>query len=141
MDWEAVLAELISTVARIVVALCIPYVVKLAKDKIHNDRINKYVDKAANVVNQIVDFVNQTYVDGLKKEGKFDKEQQEVAFEMSKDYAMRLINEESKKACIELFGDFELWLNSMIESSVRNSINHAFTLPLVEEGVVMEDGN
>lgn len=140
MDWENVLAELISTVARIVVALCIPYVVKLAKDKIHNDRINKYVDKAANVVNQIVDFVNQTYVDGLKKEGKFDKEQQEVAFEMSKDYAMRLINEESKKACIELFGDFELWLNSMIESSVRSSISH---IPIMDvaEGVVIEDGN
>lgn len=138
MDWESVLAELISTVARIVVALCIPYVAKLAKDKIHNDRINKYVDKAANVVNQIVDFVNQTYVDGLKKEGKFDKEQQEVAFEMSKDYAMRLINEESKKACIELFGDFELWLNSMIESSVRSSISH---IPIMDvaEGVVIED--
>lgn len=140
MDWESVLAELISTVARIVVALCISYVVKLAKDKIHNDRINKYVDKAANVVNQIVDFVNQTYVDGLKKEGKFDKEQQKVAFEMSKDYAMRLINEESKKACIELFGDFELWLNSMIESSVRSSISH---IPITDvvEGVVIEDGN
>lgn len=138
MDWENVLAELISTVARIVVALCIPYVVKLAKDKIHNDRINKYVDKAANVVNQIVDFVNQTYVDGLKKEGKFDKEQQEVAFEMSKDYAMRLINEESKKACIELFGDFELWLNSMIESSVRSSISHVPIMD-VAEGVVIED--
>lgn len=140
MDWETVLAELISTVAKIIVSLCIPYIVKLAKDKIHNDRVNKYVDKAANVIGQIVDFVNQTYVDGLKKEGKFGKEQQEVAFEMSKDYAMRLINEESKKACIEMFGDFELWVNSMIESSVRNSISH---IPIAEiaEGVVMEDGN
>ena len=138
MDWEAVLAELISTVAKIVVSLCIPYIVKLAKDKIHNDRVNKYVDKAENVIGQIVDFVNQTYVDGLKKEGKFDKEQQEVAFEMSKDYAMRLINEETKKACIELFGDFELWLNSMIESSVRSSISH---IPIMDvaEGVVIED--
>lgn len=138
MDWENVLAELISTVARIVVALCIPYVAKLAKDKIHNDRINKYVDKAANVVNQIVDFVNQTYVDGLKKEGKFGREQQKVAFEMSKEYALQLINTEAKNACIEVFGDFELWLNSMIESSVRSSISH---IPIAEiaEGVVVED--
>lgn len=139
MDWEAVLAELISTVAKIVVSLCIPYVAKLAKDKIHNDRVNKYVDKAANVIGQVVDYVNQTYVDGLKKEGKFGKEQQEVAFELSYDYAMRLINEESKKACIEMFGDFELWVNSMIESSVRNSISH---IPIADiaEGVVLEDG-
>lgn len=138
MDWEAVLAELISTVAKIVVSLCIPYIVKLVKDKIHNDRVNKYVDKAANVISQVVDYVSQTYVDGLKKEGKFGKEQQEVAFELSYDYSMRLINEESKKACIEMFGDFELWVKSMIESSVRNSINH---IPISEiaEGVVVED--
>lgn len=135
MDWETVLAELISTVAKIIVSICLPYVVIIAKEKIHNDRINKYVDKAASIVEQIVDFVNQTYVDGLKKEGKFGKEQQEIAFDLAKDYAIRLINDEAKKACIEMFGDFELWVNSMIESSVRNSIDHVS----IAEGVVIED--
>ena len=141
MDWETVLAEVISTLARLLIAACIPYAMKLLKDKIHNDKVNKYIDKAQDVIIQCVDYVNQTYVDALKEEGKFDKEAQYTAFEMSKDYVYRLLDEKAKEAVIEIFGDLELWIDSMVESSVRNSVNHEFTLPLVEESVVMEDGN
>lgn len=141
MDWEAVLAEVISTLARLLIAACIPYAIKLLKDKIHNDKVNKYINKAQDVIIQCVDYVNQTYVDALKEEGKFDKEAQYTAFEMSKDYVYRLLDEKAKEAVIEIFGDLELWIDSMIESSVRNSINHLSELPLIEEGVVMEDGN
>ena len=141
MDWETVLAEVIATLAKLLIAVCIPYAMKLLKDKINNDKVNKYIDKAQNVIIQCVDYVNQTYVDALKEEGKFGKEAQHTAFEMSKDYVYKLLDEKAKEAVVEIFGDFELWVDSMIESSVRNSINHAFTLPLVEEGVVMGDGN
>lgn len=138
MDWENVLAEVIATLARVLIAACIPYAMKLLKDKIHNDKINKYIDKAQDVIVQCVDYVNQTYVDALKKEGKFDKEAQATAFEMSKDYVLDLIDKNAKEAVIEMFGDFELWVNSMIESSVRNSISH---IPIAEiaEGVVAKD--
>lgn len=138
MDWENVLAEVIATLARVLIAACIPYAMKLLKDKIHNDKANKYIDKAQDVIIQCVDYVNQTYVDALKKEGKFDKEAQATAFEMSKDYVLDLIDKNAKEAVIEMFGDFELWVNSMIESSVRNSISH---IPIAEiaEGVVAED--
>lgn len=141
MDWETVLAEVISTLARLLIAACIPYAMKLLKDKIHNDKVNKYIDKAQDVIIQCVDYVNQTYVDALKEEGKFDKDAQKIAFARSREYVLRMLDEKAKEAVIEIFGDLELWIDSMIESSVRNSINHVLELPMIEEGVVMEDGN
>lgn len=138
MDWEQVLAEIIAIVARAVVVACVPYVVKLLKDKIHDDRINKYVDKAWDVVVQCVDFVNQTYVDALKKDGKFDHEAQAKAFDMCKEKVLYILNENAKQAVIEMFGDLDCWLESAIECSVRNSTDHATAIP-IEDGVVIED--
>lgn len=140
MDWETVLAEVIATLARVLIAACIPYAMKLLKDKIHNDKINKYIDKAQDVIVQCVDYVNQTYVDALKEDGKFNKAAQEVAFDKCKDQVLFLLNENAKQAVIEMFGDFELWIDSMIETAVRNSINHS-GVPVIGEGVVMEDGD
>ena len=138
MDWEYVLAEVITILARAIIVACVPYIVKLAKDKIHDDRINKYVDKAGDVVIQCVDYVNQTYVDALKKEGKFDKGAQEAAFYDCKQYVLNMLNDSAKEAVIEVFGDLDFWIESMIEFAVRNSVNHNTAIP-IEEGVVIED--
>lgn len=121
MDWEYVVAEVITVIARLALTVCLPYVAALLKSKIHNDRINKYVDKAQDVVYQCVDYVNQVYVDGLKKDGTFDAACQKEAFTRSKDYVCKLLDESAKQAIIEVFGDFELWVNAAIESCVRSS--------------------
>lgn len=133
MDWEAVLAEVIETVSRIVITICIPYALNLIRKKLHNEKVNKYIDRAENVVLQCVDYVSQTYVDGLKAEGKFGEEQQKIAFDMSKNYIMKMLDSNAKEAVIEVFGDLEIWAKTMIESSVRNSINNAI-IPVEQKG-------
>lgn len=138
MDWEQVLAEVITILARTIIVACIPYIAKLAKEKIHNDRVNKYIDKAQDVIIQCVDYVNQTYVDALKQEGAFDKAAQQVAFEKCRSQVVMLLNEKAKEAVIEMFGDFEFWIDSMIETAVRNSTNHYSFVP-IEEGVVVDN--
>ena len=131
MDWETVLAEVIATVSRIVITICIPYALNLIRKKLHNEKVNKYIDRAENVVLQCVDYVSQTYVDGLKDEGKFGEEQQKIAFDMSKNYILKMLDSNAKEAVIEVFGDLEIWAKTMIESSVRNSINHTI-IPKLE---------
>lgn len=140
MDWETVLAEVITILAKAIIVAAVPYLVKLAKDKVHNDKINKYIDKAGDIVIQCVDYVNQTYVDALKEEGKFDKAMQMFAFDKCKDNVLHLLNENAKQAVIEVFGDFDFWVESMIETAVRNSVNHISAVP-IEEGVVIEDAD
>ena len=138
MDWETVLAEVLSILVKFIAVVVISYIAKLLKEKFHNDKVNKYVDKAADVVIQCVDFVNQTYVDALKKDGKFDKKAQREAFDMSKFYIKNLLEAKAKEAVIEMFGDFDIWVDSMIETSVRNSVDHMTAIP-IDEGVVIED--
>lgn len=65
--------------------------------------------------------VSQTYVDELKRQGKFDKQAQETAKQMAIDKAKSLITEEAKNAVTLLYGDFEAYLNSQIEALVREN--------------------
>lgn len=139
MDWENVFAEMLTIATRIIFTVCIPYALKLLHEKIHNDKINKYIDNAFNIVAQCVDFTNQKFVDGLKAEGKFGKNEAEEAFRMSREYVYEMLNENSKKAILEVFGDVELWIHSAIETAVRNSVNH---IPaLIEESVVNDNAD
>lgn len=65
--------------------------------------------------------VNQTYVDSLKKQGKFDEEAAKTAKQMAIDKAKALITEDSKAAIETLYSDFEAYLNDAIEELVREN--------------------
>lgn len=62
--------------------------------------------------------VQQTFVDNLKKEGKFDSEAQAKALELAVKTAASQINDEMKKVIEELFGDIEEWLKTQIEAFI-----------------------
>lgn len=62
--------------------------------------------------------VQQTFVDNLKKEGKFDSEAQAKALELAVKTATSQINDEMKKVIEELFGDIEEWLKTQIEAFI-----------------------
>lgn len=93
--------------------------VKWLSTKTKNEKVQKYIEEATNAVVVAVSEVSQTYVDTLKKEGKFDKEAQKVAFEKAKAQALVLINDNSKKAINTVYNDFDYWLNLMIEQKVK----------------------
>jgi hypothetical protein len=90
-------------------------------DVINYQKINQYVDKAQEIINNAVLTVSQTYVDTLKKNGNFDEASQEEAKNKAIEIANKLITEESKKAIIILYGDFDTYLDSMIESIVKQN--------------------
>ena len=95
--------------------------IKEQQEKIDNENLNKYIAIATDAVSMAVLTVSQTYVDELKRQGKFDKQAQENAKQMAIDKAKSLITEEAKNAVTLLYGDFESYLNSQIESLVRES--------------------
>lgn len=93
--------------------------VKWLSTKTKNEKLQKYIDDATTAVVVAVSEVSQTYVDTLKKEGKFDKEAQKLAFELAKEKALILINDNSKKAINTVYNDFDYWLNLIIEQKVK----------------------
>ena len=72
-----------------------------------------------NTITDCVIATTQTYVDTLKKQGKFDKEAQEQAFLMTFNAVSDLLTEESKKYLNEAIEDLDLYIKQKIESEVN----------------------
>ncbi len=87
--------------------------------KIDSENLNRYIGLAGGAVLQAVECVYQTYVESLKKDGRFDKEAQVSAFLRAANMATVLITAESRKAIEMAYGDFNNWLDSKIEQMVK----------------------
>ena len=133
--------EILTTLVQVVVIPAIPvlitYLVKYLKakaeqttTKINNELIRTYLQEATDAVLQAVTYTAQTYVDTLKKQGKFDKEAQQTAFNTAKDIALKLLTDEAKQMIEDLYGDLMLWLETKIEQTVKEQKN--FTMGVLE---------
>lgn len=133
--------ETLTTLIQVVVIPAIPvlvtYLVKYLKakaeqttTKIDNDLIRTYLQEATDAVLQAVTYTAQTYVDKLKKQGKWDKEAQKIAFNTAKDVALKLLTEEAKRMITDMYGDLTIWLDTKIEQTVKEQ--KAFTITGLE---------
>ena len=75
--------------------------------------------QAMEAVTTAVQYVCQTYVDGLKQSGKFTVENQKKAFQMAYDKACLIMTQEAKDFISSVYGSFSAWLTMQIEAQVR----------------------
>lgn len=133
--------EILTTLIQVVVIPAIPvlvtYLVKFLKakadqttTKIDNELIRTYLQEATDAVLQAVTCTAQTYVDTLKKQGKFDEEAQRTAFNTAKNIALQLLTAEAKQMIEDLYGDLMLWLDTKIEQTVKEQ--KTFTIGTLE---------
>lgn len=141
------LTELLTTLIQVVVIPAIPilvtFLVKYLKAKadqtttrIDNELIRAYLQEASDAVLQGVVYTAQTYVDSLKKQGKFDATAQKVAFTQAKEVALKLLTEEAKQMITDLYGDLTIWLDTKIEQTVNEQ--KSFILRAAEPIVEIE---
>lgn len=64
---------------------------------------------------------NQTYVNSLKAEDKFDAEAQKTAFKLTYDAIIATLSDETKKYITETSGDLTVYLTQVIESQVNQN--------------------
>lgn len=113
----------------IITALALPltkYLVDLFQAKISEISINvrdetlkKYIDFAEEAISKAVVSVNQTYVESLKASGKFDKDAQKEAKNKATAIAKQLITQEAKEAITMIYGDFDSYLDTTMETIVN----------------------
>lgn len=118
------LQSLLYIVVTAIVPITLPFIIKLVKaqvNKIDNQKIKELLDMAFNEVSVAVTQVTQTYVDTLKKEGKFDEVTQKIAFEKAKTLALDLIGKESKEAITKMHGDLDKYIDLLIEKAVHDT--------------------
>lgn len=86
-----------------------------------NEIQQKYLTMFENTITTCVIATNQTYVEALKKSGKFDAEAQKLAFEQTKEAILEILTDDAKEYLTELYGDLDKQLNSLIEAEVNKN--------------------
>lgn len=89
------------------------------KVKIENEKVSTTLDSVINMVLDVVEATNQTFVDELKKNGKFTEEAAAEAFRISKDKALKMLSNESADIIAMVYGDVDVYLDTLIEATVK----------------------
>ena len=84
-----------------------------------NALLNKCLSMLTSTITDCVIATNQTYVDALKAEGKFDAEAQKKAFSLTCDAVLSILTDDAKEYLSESLGDLESYITSKIESQVK----------------------
>ena len=80
-------------------------------------------------MSKAVAYVNQTYVDELKKSDAFSRENQEEAFRRAAEAAKSLMTEEVVNYIGFEYGEFSGWLTAQVEAEVRAQ-KDSFAVPI-----------
>ena len=84
-----------------------------------NELYHKYIDMLEQTVINCVIATNQTYVDALKAQGKFDAEAQKIAFQKTYDAVIAILADDAKDYLNNAIGDLQTYIISLIEAQVN----------------------
>ena len=87
--------------------------------KMDNDVADKYMAMLTNTITECVLATNQTYVEALKQQNKFDLEAQKIAFDKTSEAVMAILTEDAKEYLESAVGDLELFIRQKIEAEVN----------------------
>lgn len=86
-----------------------------------NELAKKYISLLSSTITNCVIATNQTYVEALKKQGRFDAEAQKEAFNMTLNAIMALLTDEAKQYLSEIYGDLNTYITNQIEATVNQN--------------------
>ena len=88
------------------------------KAQTSNELARKYEDMISNTITQCVIATNQTYVEDLKRQGKFDAAAQKEALNKTLEAVKLMLSTEAQKYILQISGDINSYLMQLIESAV-----------------------
>lgn len=128
MDWLGMLNQIFEVCVIPLLGVLTTYLVMYLRDKskqlqekVDNDLADKYIQMLTDTICVCVIATNQTYVESLKKQGKFTKEAQDEAFRMTLDAVLAILSEEAKEYLTVIYGDLNAYIKQMIEAQVNQN--------------------
>lgn len=117
---NSLLFALLTVAIPFVLNQIVPYIkVLIKKQNIIND--NTILSNALDDVMDAVLYVNQIYVDALKKEGTFTEQAQSEAFKLAYNEAIKVMSAEAKEIISKTNESVDEWLYKQIEIAVNNA--------------------
>ena len=130
MDWTKVLSQIFELIVFPLLSIVSVYLtylisvkIKEIKQKTSDETAKKYLDMLDITIQNAVLATTQTYVDSLKKQGKFDAEAQKIAFKQTYDAVMKVLTDEAVKYINSSVGDLDTYVTNKIEASVKLNKN------------------
>ena len=128
MEWAIILSKIFEFCIIPLLGIITIYAVKFIQVKMNelktnnsNKILNKYIDMLTDTVCKCVIATNQTYVESLKAQGKFDKEAQEEAFKRTYNAVIEILSDDAKEYLTNAYGDLTIYITQLIESEVNNN--------------------
>lgn len=126
MDWMEMLAKIFEVCIIPLLGILTAYLVAFIKVKgneilthTDNELEQKYLSMLIDTVSECVIATNQTYVEALKKEGRFDETAQKIAFQKTLTAVLAILTDEAKVYLNEAVGDLEKYIYNLIEYEVN----------------------
>ena len=126
MEWLPLLYQVLEVCVIPLLGLLTAYVIKFinAKSaelqaKVENDTADKYIAMLDSTICACVIATTQTYVDALKKDNAFTKEDQIEAFNLTFNAVMSVLTDEAKKYLTSIYGDLNAYITNKIEAEVQ----------------------
>ncbi len=126
MDWMNILSQLFEVVVFPLLGVGTLYLISLIKTKIQqlkqekdDELYHKYLTMLESTIVDCVLATTQTYVEALKKEGRFDADAQKIAFTKTYTNVMAILSEDAKDYLNEAIGDLEQFVYNKIEAEVK----------------------
>ena len=128
MEWMIILQQVFELCIIPLLGIVTFYIVQFIKTKTEelnannsNEILSKYIEMLSNTICECVIATNQTYVDSLKAQGKFDAEAQKKAFEMTYNSVINILTDEAKVYLTSIYGDLTAYITNMIEAEVNKN--------------------
>lgn len=90
-------------------------------NKVKDSKTQKFLYQILSIVENAVNQITQTYVDTMKKAGKFDETAQKEAFDKCKAIIESQLTVELRDFITSNFGDVTAYITTLIESTIFNS--------------------
>jgi hypothetical protein len=128
MDWMLMLYQIFDLCVIPLLGVLTMYLVQFIRlksqeitNKTDSDLADKYIQMLTDTITTCVIATNQTYVEALKRQGKFDKEAQKEAFKLTYNAVMAVLTDEAKHYLAAIYGDLTAYITTRIEAEVNVS--------------------
>ena len=128
MDWMLMLYQIFDLCVIPLLGVLTMYLVQFIRlkgqeitNKTDSDLADKYIQMLTDTITTCVIATNQTYVEALKKQGKFDAEAQKEAFNLTYNAVMAVLTDEAKHYLAAIYGDLTAYITTRIEAEVNVS--------------------
>lgn len=126
MNWSELITDVFQVCIIPLLGVLTAYIVKWINIKSKeltssqdNLLMTKYITMLSETITSCVIATNQTYVESLKNQGKFDIEAQKAAFNQTCNAVMAILSDDAKEYLTNVFGDLQTYIISKIEAEVN----------------------